>query len=264
MAVVQLRRAGALALVAGAVFLVGATLYQGLVLVPAGYLSATAPISGAHQQFAPFLLWANAHRPLDAGLRIIEALTFVLALWLPGALGRLLWPADRTWFRRAVAIGRAGVIAFLVQIALTAIATPLLAARYVGQPASQASTLRTYIAFFAGETVLASVVGGGLLAIFLTLVSLRGSASGRLPGWLAYLGLATAGLLGVSAVFALTAPTQPETPTSAFAFLGLSLWFVTIGVLLLSVQVRHVVPGGFDAPGAEDRAATSADSAPGS
>jgi hypothetical protein len=260
MSMAPLRRGGAFALLAGIVFLLGVTLYQGLVLAPTGFLAATVPIS-QHQQFGPYLVWASRHAAIDAGFRAVEATTFVLALAVPGALGRLLWPDDGPQATRALWAGRLGFAAFIVQIGLTTLATPLLARQYVSQPTNQAATLHTYGLLFGGETILASVVGGGLITTFLALASLRGSASGRLPGWLAYVGLATAGLLGVSALFALFAPTQPETPTSAIAFLGLSAWFIAIGILLLSVQLRPLRDMGMSREAIDDPAPTS-DSTP--
>jgi hypothetical protein len=242
MALTSLRWRGLAALVGGVVLLMAVPLYQALVLAPAGYLEATARI-GSGQQFGPYLAWAAAHAGIDTGYRLVEIVPFALALAVPGALRRLLWADAAPRGRVVEALGLAGFALFAAAIALAAVMAPHTAGQYAAQPAARAAIARGYTSLYAFETLVTNVLAGGLIASFLLLTSLRGSATGRMPGWLAYIGLATGGLLGATAVLFLFALTQTETPTASLAILGLALWLMAIGLLLLRVRVRQDTAG---------------------
>ncbi len=232
-----MRRQGLAALVAGVVLLMAVPLYRAFVLASSGYLEATARITTG-QQFGPYLAWAAAHAGIDTGYRLVELIPFALAIGLPAQLRRILWLGDARRGRVTMALGQAGFAIFTAAIGMAAVVAPLSAGQYAAHGANRAAIAHGYMTLYAFETLLTNVLAGGLLASFLLLASLRGSAAGRLPGWLAYLGLATGGLLGATAVLFLFALTQTETPTASLSILGLALWLMAMGVLLLRVEVR--------------------------
>lgn len=238
MTLAQMRLRGTLALAAGIILLVGVPLYQDAVLARAGYLAATDPIA-THHQFGPYLLWAGSHFALDTGYRIVQFAVFALALGVPGALRRVLWPEDPTGGRAAMWCGQIGfalvALSLVFGIATTANSANVYAQNIAGRPA----TLSSYLALFAVKSALGNVVGAGLIALCLIWMSLRGSASGRMPGWLAYLGLATGGLLAASAIMFTFALTQPSSALSPLALFGLAFWLIALGLLLTRVQTRQ-------------------------
>lgn len=237
MTLTRMRRRGALALAAGILLLLGVPLYQDGVLARTGYLEATNAIA-THHQFGPYLLWASAHPVLDASYRAVQLVVFLLALGLPGVLRRILWPGDPTGGRLGMWAGQTGFAVYALTLILGIATTPATASAYAHTVAGRADAVSGYLTLFAVRTALSNVLGGGLIALFLVLMSLRGTSSGRMPGWLAYLGLATGGLLGASAIMFLFALTDPNTALSPLAFFGLAFWFIALGLLLLRIQER--------------------------
>ena len=234
MTLASLRQRGALALASGLILLLGLPLYQDFVLAPNGYIEATNPIV-AHHQFGSYLLWASAHMTLDIVYHLVQCAVFVLAFGVPTALRRVLWPSDPNGGKPAMWLGQLGFALYALTLIVSVFATPNFATTYARQ---HASALSGYLTLLTFKTLLTNVLGGGLIALFLILMSLRGSSSGRLPGWLAYLGLATGGLLGASAILYLFALTQPDTALSPLAFLGMAFWLVAFGFMLLRVEER--------------------------
>src|SRR5260221_14452270 len=102
-----MRARGILALVAGAILLMGVPVYQALVLAPRGYLAVAASIA-AGAGFWGYLLWAGMHTGADVGFRIVGLSAFALAPSLPGPLRGILWPDDPQGGRRAMLAGQAG------------------------------------------------------------------------------------------------------------------------------------------------------------
>jgi hypothetical protein len=253
MTLTHLRLRGLAALIAGIIFLLGVPIYRDLVLAPVGYVAAFAPIT-QRQHFGPFLLWASAHIWADTGYRIVELIPFLLAAGLPAALRRVLWPADPLRGRAAMLLGQIGFASFALAIIIAAFTVPNAAREYAADVAHRAEIEHSYIGLYAFESLLANVLAGGLIALFLVVVSLRGNATGGFPAWFVYLGLATAGLLGATAVLFLFTLTQSDTPTGAFAFLGLAFWLMAGGIFFLRVQARpRSAPGA--APAAAEPAA---------
>lgn len=250
----RMRQLGALALAAGIILLIGVPLYQNAVLARAGYLEAAGAIA-THHQFGPYLLWSGAHFALDTGYHVVQLAVFVLALGVPTALRRILWPDDPTGGRLAMWAGQIGFALYALTLLFGIVTTASSANAYTHDIAGRAGTLGSYLALFAVKSALGNVLGGGLIAFCLIWMSWRGSASGRMPGWLAYLGLATGGLLGASAIMYLFALTQPSTALSPLAFFGLALWLIALGLLLMRVQTR---PREEEVPAGQEPASASA------
>jgi hypothetical protein len=246
MTLARMRRRGALALAAGIILLLGVPLYQDAILARAGYLEAAGAIA-THHQFGPYLLWSGAHFALDTGFRVVQLAVFVLALGVPGALRRILWPDDPAGGRLAMWAGQIGFALYAFTLLLGIVTTASAANAYMHNITGRAGTLSTYLALFAVKNALGNVLGGGLIAFCLIWMSWRGSTSGRMPGWLAYLGLATGGLLGASAIMYLFALTQSTTLLAPFALYGLAFWLIALGLLVMRVQTRpreEEVPAG--------------------
>ncbi len=246
MSLAGMRARGAMALLAGALLLLGLPLYQAVVLAPLGYLAVAA--SAARQHFAPYLLWFGAHAGPDIGYRALELAIFALAALQPGPLRRVLWPVEARGGQVARWLGVTGCLLFAAVLAFGLVALPSFAHAYATAGAGRVATERGYATVVAVETVLAKVIAAGLIAIWLALMSVRGLASGRMPAWFAYLGLATASLLGTSAVFNLGGLLFSTPATDTYALSFFALWLVLLGVLLLRIQRRQRAEDGAPGP----------------
>src|SRR5438128_9892372 len=85
-AVIRLR--GYYALLAGALLLFVAPLYQLTVLAPSGYTTALAP-AVERRDFAPLLAWLVNHLWASRGYRLLQLAPFLLALTFPHAIALL-------------------------------------------------------------------------------------------------------------------------------------------------------------------------------
>jgi hypothetical protein len=242
MSLAGMRSRGVMALLAGALLLLGLPLYQALVLSPVGYLAVAA--SAAHQHFGPYLLWFAGHSGADSGYRLLELAIFLLAAGLPGPLRRVLWPTDPRGGRVARLLGVAGCLLFAAVLGLGLAALPGYANAYAGDVARRQATEQSYVTLVAVETLLAKVVAFASFALSLALMSVRGLASGRMPAWFAYLGLATASLLGTAAIFNLGGLLFHTSATDTYALSFLALWLLMLGVLLLRIQRRATADSG--------------------
>ncbi|HEY7984538.1 MAG TPA: hypothetical protein VID73_10230 [Ktedonobacterales bacterium] len=232
-----MRARGVMALLAGALLLLGLPLYQGLVLAPRGYLPVAA--SEAHQHFAPYLLWYGHHLGADLGYRLMELAIFLLATRLPGPLRRVLWPTEPRGGWTAMLCGIAGNLLFALVLAVGMVALPSVTQSYAATGvAHRAAIEQGYATLVTVETLVAKGLATALIALALALMSVRGLASGRMPAWFAYLGLATASLLGTSAVFSIGGLLFKTPATDTFALSFYALWLVMLGVLLLRIQRR--------------------------
>ncbi|HEV2235515.1 MAG TPA: hypothetical protein VGR57_02535 [Ktedonobacterales bacterium] len=250
MQLIGMRARGVMALLAGALLLVGLPLYQGLVLAPRGYLPVAA--SEAHQHFGPYLLWYGSHLGADLAFRLMELGIFLLAACLPGPLRRVLWPNEPRGGWTAMLLGILGNLLFAAVLALGMVALPTYAHAYVTQVAQRQSIEQGYAVLVTVETLLAKGLATALFALALAIMSVRGLASGRMPAWFAYLGLATASLLGTSAVFSVGGLLFNAPATDTFALSFYALWLVMLGVLFLRIQ-RQPATEAESAPAATPR-----------
>jgi hypothetical protein len=236
MSLVGMRARGVMALLAGALLLLGLPIYQALVLTPRGYLPVAA--SAAHQHYGPYLLWFAGSPGSDIGYRLLELAIFLLAACQPGPLRRVLWPTDPRGGRVAMLLGMVGCLLFAAVLVLGLLALPGYAHAYATDAARRHGTEQGYARLVTIETVLAKVLATALIALSLAIMSVRGLASGRMPAWFAYLGLATASLLGTAAIFNLGGLLFGTSATDTYALSFFALWLVMLGVLLLRIQRR--------------------------
>ncbi len=260
MELARLHLRGVYAIVAGALLLIVAPLYQSLALGQA-YTAAITPIAQS-RDFTPYLTWLAANLAADQTLRIMQGLPLLLALTLPSALSAWLWPTQRRPRLAALFSGWIGFGAFVLAALVGLIASARAATGF--QHASSASARAATAAAFAQEYALQSLlsrgIGGVALAIFLVLVSLRFASATRLPRWLAYLGGLVAALEAANAVFFVLNPLNVQAPTASLSLAGLAVWLLVVGVALWQATNRTLNAGA--APNAPANPATSDASPP--
>lgn len=255
MTLATMRRRGVLALVAGLIFLLGRPIYQSAFMNPSGYVFLKA--DDVHT-FGPYLAWAATHIWVDLGSRVVEVVPFLLATLVPGPLRRILWGPDGAEGRTPMLFGQLGFGLFAAVLLLGFLIVPNAAHDYLTHPGTRASIARSYYGLYQFETIAATVVALGLIALSLAMMSLRGIASARFPTWYAYIGLATAGLLAATAAFALFGLNTATAQVEQFSLPALALWLILSAALLLRVQAREpaVAPVGEPAQPAEPAAPT--------
>ena len=236
----RIRLRGGYAILAGILLLLGVPLFQSLILVPTGYVTAVNAIV-AHQNFGPLLSWAAAH-PLESRLfRVFEVVPFLLALGLPGPLHTILWTSEHNGGQVATWLGRIGFALFALALFIGMFTSAASDSSYVqtqSENARQAIAL-DYAGHYALETLLSRIVGGICLTVFLILVSLRAVRARRFPLWFGVAGVLCAALQATNAVFFAFGPTQATTPTAGLAFIALALWLLVAGVFLVRM---HTLP----------------------
>ncbi|HEY1388922.1 MAG TPA: hypothetical protein VGF38_10290 [Ktedonobacterales bacterium] len=238
----RIRLRGGYAILAGILLLLGVPLFQSLILVPTGYVTAVNAIV-AHQDFGPLLSWAAAH-PFESRLfRVFEVIPFLLALGLPGPLRMILWTGERKSGQVAVWFGRLGFALFALALFIGMFTSASSATSFVqaqSESAREAIAL-DYAGHYALETLLSRVLGSICLTVFLILVSLRMARVGRFPLWFGIVGVLCAALQATNAIFFAFGPTQATTPTAGLAFIALALWLLVAGVFLVRTPALPTV-----------------------
>ena len=235
------RLRGGYAILAGILLLLGVPLFQSLVLVPIGYVTAINAIV-AHQDFGPLLSWAAAHPGESRLFRVVEVVPFLLAMGLPGPLSSILWAEASTGRHLAAWLGRIGFALFALALFIGMFTSAASATSYVhaqSESVRQAIAL-DYAGHYALETLLSRILGGICLTVFLVLVSLRMVRVRRFPLWFGVIGVLCAALQATTAVFFAFGPTHATTPTAGLAFIALALWLLVAGVFL--VRTRALPP----------------------
>ncbi|HEX9035535.1 MAG TPA: hypothetical protein VF808_00935 [Ktedonobacterales bacterium] len=232
MELARLRLRGIYAIVAGALLLFAAPLYEALA-VGNDYSRAVAEISRS-RSFLPYLTWLATHLATDQTLRILQVAPLLLALTLPGALARWLWPSQGAPRLIASAAGWSGLGAFALAgiIGLAASARAAADFQAASYPDARANIALTFGQNYALQSLLSRTFGGVALAIFLAMISVRFLRVTRLPRWAAYLGGLVAALEAANAVFFLLNPLNIQAPTNSFSLAGLAAWLLVIGVAL--------------------------------
>ncbi len=237
MELVRVRLRGVYAILAGAILLVALPLYQGSVLVPLGYAAAIQPAAVRHD-FGPFLSWLSAHEVADQIAQGLALAAFLLALPLPGSLRRVLWPNKRPAAYVMTVCGRAGFVlnALGSLIALVTAAGFATAYSSATSDASRAVVAENFSSAFVAETLVARVIGGCCLAVFVGLVSARALRVRAMPTILAIYGIAVAALEAGTALLLARSPSSPDVGTSTYTVLGFALWLVIAGLSLLRLR----------------------------
>jgi len=238
----RIRLRGGYAILAGILLLLGVPLFQSLILVPTGYVTAVNAIV-AHQNFGPLLSWAAAHPAESRLYRVVEVVPFLLALGLPGPLRAILWAEERKDGQVTTWLGRIGFALFALALFIGMFTSGASATSFVqaqSESARQAIAL-DYAGHYALETLLSRILGGISLTVFLVLVSLRMVRMRRFPLWFGVVGVLCAALQATTAVFFAVGPTQATTPTAGLAFIALALWLLIAGIFLVRIRACRPV-----------------------
>ncbi|MBF6590366.1 MAG: hypothetical protein IVW57_07520 [Ktedonobacterales bacterium] len=243
MELARIRLRGLYAVVAGVLVLFVIPYTQGALLASQGYTQAVAPIT-THRDFAPLLAWIVQHPGADRAVRLLELVPFLLIVVLPPSLRLVLWEAKERGGQVARLAGQAGFALFLVAGAAGVLTSASAAAAYAAarSATARAVAVNSFVTGYTIETLLARVLGGLLIALFVLLVSLRIAQSRILPTWLVYVGLVVGALLGATGLLFALAPMQAETPTSALAHFGLAIWLIAMGAQLMRLHAVEDAP----------------------
>ncbi len=238
MELARLRLRGLYAIIAGALLLLVAPLYQAAFLGPA-YTAAVAPIAQS-RDFTPYLTWLTANLSADQTLRVIQALPLLQALTLPSALSAWLWPAQRRPRLVALIAGWIGFGSYVLAglVGLIASARAATDFRLATTTAAREAVTSAFAQEYALQSLLLRGIGGVALAIFLVVVSLRFASATRLPRWVAYLGGLVAALEAANAVIFILNPLNVQAPTASLSLAGLAAWLLVIGVALWQATRR--------------------------
>jgi hypothetical protein len=253
---------GLYSLLAGLVLLVGVPLYQAVVL-GADY---RAPSNAAFNQanYAPLLDWISANGSAFTVFRILELLTFLLALRVPFALYRVFRGYGSTLARWMLVGGLGGLVIFVAMVVLSTISF-INAAGSFGALAPTSAAARDVVSSFGGlygvEELAQNTLGGALLAIFTLCASLLFARSGKMQGLLVYFGLLVAALLAGLALLFAVSPQEGQTQLATPALASFAAWLIWLGILLMSRAPRLVAssaPTVVTSPPAEERSAAQA------
>jgi hypothetical protein len=223
----QIRSRGQLAIFAGIWLLAFVPFFQLGALLPQGYASATQQSAQANN-YAPLVAWAAHHLGLAIAFPIIEIIPLVLVVRLPELLRSVIYGDGR---------GHVGQWCGVAGLVVIAAVTVLDMLQLVGAAHQLAQGDQSAIgASFRFSAILASlianIVGGVLLAIWLVSVNVP---LVRLGGFERVVGIV--GVLG-AALFAATAgliafnPQQPQGALAGSALALFGLWLILTGVLL--------------------------------
>lgn len=238
MELARLRLRGIYAIVAGALLLLVAPLFQSVALGQA-YAATVAHIAQS-RDFTPYLTWLSANLIADQTSRILQTLPLLLALTLPSPLSAWLWPSQRRPRLVALIAGWIGFGVYVLAglIGLVASVRGATDFQLASGAAARAAVASSFAQQYALQALLSRVAGGVALAIFLALVSLRFGVATRLPRWLAYLGALVAALEAANAIFFLLNPLNVQSPTASLSLAGLAVWLLVTGVALWQATSR--------------------------
>lgn len=222
---------GIYAIIAGAVLLLGIPLYQSLFFSNTGYTATVGAIS-KHGDFKPLLAWISQHTGADVTSRLLYLLPLLAMTTLPGSLRRVLYPRES---RAGWAMAWSGAIGFgcyALASVVGIVASVSGANSYRPSSPSNTGPVAGFAAAYAWNSLLAHIIGGGLIALCLLLVSLRILRAQTLLPWLGLLGLLEAALLAIVAIQYSAGLKQAQTTLQPFSLVMLALWLISIGTQL--------------------------------
>jgi hypothetical protein len=259
----RIRLRGGYALAAGLLLLVGIWIFASAFLAVAGYGTAAAA-SARTGDLGALLAWSAYHPGTDRAFHLLELVPFVLAMLLPPALQRTLWPRGMRGGLAMRVLGQIGFGGFALALLLGLLTTGGVAAAYLGATAAQRPALvASYVTIVAWQNLLAYVLGAGCLAISLLLAGVRIVRTGLLPGWFGVLSLVPAALLAALAVTTLTSASPVRVPLATPSVDALAIWLILVGGLLLRLDGLPVLVEEDPADTPEGSAAAPGDTASG-
>lgn len=266
----KLRRNGIYYLIGAILLLLGAPLYQLLVLVPQGYSDAITATADGH--FDLYLLWIANHIGQFIGYRILLVIAFALLFTLPFTLFRIIvaqeilapeqentqqqpHPADEednpekaqpmptdAWRGKGYAIIAAwsGLLGILLYT-LGTFASSIHLASTASTFTSHTPIPINFSDLSSLFTITTNTAGGGLLAVsclfFGAVIASKGPS--LWPGtWVAfgYTAIALAALFSGSAVAVASAPTTAQPTLTTLAILAFAIWVLWFSIMLTRLK----------------------------
>jgi hypothetical protein len=235
---IELARArlrGIYAIVAGAIVIVVIPFFQGSILAGTGYLTAVNHITDQHD-FGPYLAWVGQNQETDVIFHAVQFLAFLLIFTLPAILADVLWATSSRWSQIARITGQVGSGCYALAVLLGLLVSGNSAGSYAdaSTPALRAGTAANFAGRFAIQNILAHIVGGVVLAVWLMIIGAQMMRTGQkaLPSWLGYFAVLVAALLVVTALQFAALPAAAETSLSSLALFALALWLIGLGIYL--------------------------------
>lgn len=231
---------GIYAIVAGAVLLLGIPLYQSLFFSNTGYTPAVDAIS-KHEDFKPLLAWISQHTGADVTSRLLFLLPLLAMTTLPGSLRRVLYPTESRAGWVMAWSGAIGFGCYALASVIGIVASISGANSYRPSSPSNSGPVAAFAGAYAWNSLLAHIIGGGLIALCILLVSLRILREQTLLPWLGLLGLAEAALLAIVAIQYSAGLKQAQTTLQPFSLVMLALWLISIGTQLAWLRALPAV-----------------------
>ena len=266
----KLQTNGVYYLISALIVLIGAPLYQFLILIPQGYNDALAATSKGH--FSSYLTWISNHIGQFLVYRVLLIIAFALLISLPFTLFRIIvaqevlgrdeaegesegeeepesedkeetdgMPAF-SWRGKGYAVLAAwsGLFGILLYLLGTLASTTYLS--IVARTLANTTTIPdNFPALSATFSIITNTVGGGLLTLACLFFGATIARSGRnlWPGiWVAfgYMALALTALLSGSAVAVALAPTEGQSVLTTPAILLFAIWVLWFGLMLVRLK----------------------------
>lgn len=240
----RIRLRGIYAMVAGAMLLIGVPALESVTLAANGYLAAV-DATARSGDFQPLLAWIVTHSGLDGGFRLFVLVPFLLAITLPAAIVRVLWPGVASLASRvALWAGRVGFGCFTLAAVMGIVSSKSAASDFASAttPQSRAAVASGFAQAFAAQNLIAHVLGGVLVGVALGVIAARIVRRGGLPLVTGFLAVVAGVMLLVTALEYLAGPARVETPTSALSFAALALWLIATGIGLWQKRVLPEAP----------------------
>ena len=216
------------AITAGIAFLVPLTFYF--------YFLPTAGSSATHAQDpTSFLPWMAEQGGVRVALWWMTCVPFLVALLgVPTALKKRLKPSTPTAAKTAELVGILGFFTLLLASLMLAAGEMPLAQAYV--EASQEAR-PAIVAIYEWQrlvtALLFDVLGFFLLGLWVSVSSVAGLRSGRLPRWLGWFGVVTSVTIFAFVVgYLFRIRWLGELGIGALAFITLPVWMIWLGIVL--------------------------------
>ena len=216
------------AITAGIAFLVPLTFY--FYFLPAAGSSATHA-----QDPTSFLPWMAEQGGVRVALWWMTCVPFLVALLgVPTALKKRLKPSTPTAAKTAELVGILGFFTLLLASLMLAAGEMPLAQAYV--EASQEAR-PAIVAIYEWQrlvtALLFDVLGFSLLGLWVSVSSVAGLRSGRLPRWLGWFGVVTSVTIFAFVVgYLFRIRWLGELGIGALAFITLPVWMIWLGIVL--------------------------------
>ena len=225
----QIRSRGQSALLAGIWLFLFVPFFSLGALGPSGYPNA-AHDSFINRNYAPLLAWAQSNQLLVIGFTLVQLLPLLSILAIPLTV-RLAVHGEEG--RTARWLGSAGLIITIVVMGINLLVISAMSQGFTGSShTNQINVGASYRIVAVTESLIISVLGGGLLSAWMWLVNFP---LARIPGLeriIGFLGIASAALFGATAILVAYDPQQSHQSLSGATMAVFGIWLAMAGLLL--------------------------------